>query len=507
MKQRLTYILKDASTFDPSQLKVTKDSIEVTGLDAAKEQHLTFGFDELPPKIWRVLKQCHELHIRWAAPVPYNAISPFLSRVSSGLHVFFTPRRETPANLLCPMLRNFDETLKCESPEKTFVPQRVLSERFSTSSSFSYYTPTKSLDSLESYIFVQFCDILDLHCQEDVYQLGSARYVDIDFDVISNTLIIRAYWEPSHKPGGWTEITRLQKGSTLEVGVLNNEKPDEPEELKLGGFLTVVGSDSKPKATLFSFPARYHPLPNVSSTREIEYKVAFRQPTGMHPIMEINLEPKSLLAPSESCALHTYLTLPSYIFIDKYQFNDDLFLASQNLRRLHSINGETDLEAPDWVIDKWGSNALFELALPSTPAELSARWTVTIPLHLRYLKPAHNSSGIDAVRVPWPAVFWACEAEEGLKMSTSPFDRVNLGYDSLFGPKTMFYPIPPGTAGWWNPLVETLSVPVLDLDRSSWVEFGTIAAISLGTLWICWKLFAAVMGGDKGKASRGKKRQ
>ena len=32
----------------------------------------------------------------------------------------------------------------------------------------------------------------------------------------------------------------------VEVGVLANEVPTEPEELKLGGWLTVVGEDEKP---------------------------------------------------------------------------------------------------------------------------------------------------------------------------------------------------------------------------------------------------------------------
>ena len=56
-------------------------------------------------------------------------------------------------------------------------------------------------------------------------------------------------------------------------------------------------------------------------------------------------------------------------------------------------------------------------------------------------------------------------------MSSSPFDRVNLGYDGLFGPKTMFYHIPPERE---SVLVETLEMPVLYLDRAAWVEYGTI---------------------------------
>ena len=39
----------------------------------------------------------------------------------------------------------------------------------------------------------------------------------------------------------------------VEVGVLANEVPTEPEELKLGGWLTVVGEDEK-SCMCFSCP-------------------------------------------------------------------------------------------------------------------------------------------------------------------------------------------------------------------------------------------------------------
>lgn len=200
--------------------------------------------------------------------------------------------------------------------------------------------------------------------------------------------------------------------------------------------------------------------------------------------------------PSSTCALHTYLTLPSHIFPDKYQLSDTLFLASKNLRSVRSVAGETDLEAPDWVIKKWGSTMLVELAPPSSDTQPTKgpgpqeSWHADIPLHLRYLRP--SAGGITKVEVPWPVVFWACTAEEGSKMSVNPFDRVNLGYDGLFGPKTMFYHLAPDAGGKGGSLVETLAVPVLDLDRSGMVEQGTVAVVVMGALWVCWKLWGVV---------------
>lgn len=150
-----------------------------------------------------------------------------------------------------------------------------------------------------------------------------------------------------------------------------------------------------------------------------------------------------------------------------------------------------DLEAPDWIIQRWGSSALLELEHPFSPSKgIGAGWNVTIPLHLRYLSPSRNSSGVAAAEMPWPVVFWACTAEEGSKMSVNPFNRVNLGYDGLFGQNTLFYHIPPAQTADVR-LIEEVRVPVLDLDRAGYVEWGTVGVILLGAAWVCLKLFDA----------------
>lgn len=194
--------------------------------------------------------------------------------------------------------------------------------------------------------------------------------------------------------------------------------------------------------------------------------------------------------PAPSCALHTYLTLPSTLFVDRYPFSDELFVKSHNLKALRTLSGATDLEAPDWLVDQWGSAALLELASPPSPIPASG-WNVTIPLHLRYMPPTDDPSGLAQTYVPSPAVFWACNAEEGTKFTTSPFDRTNLGYDGLFGPRTMFYHVSPSEKYIGRAV---LDVPVLNLNKSNWAELGTIVVISLGSLYIfaqlLWSLWA-----------------
>lgn len=205
-------------------------------------------------------------------------------------------------------------------------------------------------------------------------------------------------------------------------------------------------------------------------------------------------------SPSPECALHTYVTLPSYLFVDKYQLSSPNLLASNNLHLIRSLSGEADLEAPDWAIGKWGSTLLLELAPPRSSAA-GEGWNADIPLHLRYLFPLSGhclgncisipkasaippvTGGLRTLQVPWPIVFWACSTDEGIKMNTNPFDRINLGYEGLFGPRTSFYHLQPSSHG--RQLTEALNAPVLEAKGAGWVESGTVTVVCWGFLWIC----------------------
>lgn len=283
----------------------------------------------------------------------------------------------------------------------------------------------------------------------------------------------------------------------VEVGILARDNPHgiEPHELGLSGSLTVLGQDKKPAATIFKFPARHRRVEDAS------FSAAFLQPAGLHPTLQLQLHGAAAAPPdlgvddgSSHCSLHAHLTLPRSVFADKYQLSDSLFLDSKNLTALRYISQPVDLEAPDYAVKLWGSAALLELAPPSPPkttAEEGAR-TVEVPLHLRYLSPAPG--GYRTAQVPHPAVFWACTTEEGTKFPASPFERVNLGYDGLFGPRTVFWhvdPVAPGAAG--AKLLSEVRVPVLDLDRSGWVSAGTAAVVLLGFGWVAWKLLAVYL--------------
>lgn len=265
---------------------------------------------------------------------------------------------------------------------------------------------------------------------------------------------------------------------------------------------------------MFSFPARHHPLPPANSGNHAGpnsgFHAGFIEPTGLHPTLAISVNWRDLVRPSSDCRLHAYLTLPSYLFIDRYPLQDPLFLRNHHLKALHSLSGATDLEAPDWVVSQWGSAALFEIDHPEimqwTEELKQPPFRATIPLHLRYLPPSHSSNtskpllpavnitdGKAEALVPWPHVFWACPASESsAQFPSSPFDRTNLGYDGLFGPKTMFYHFLSNSAiNAKHGAVEVLTVPILDLENWStkYVEWVTVIIVFGGAL-----LVAGVLG-------------
>ncbi|KAK4946249.1 protease B nonderepressible form [Elasticomyces elasticus] len=509
MRRRSTWITHPSRAVNPDDIQVRENQLLLRALKAAREERLTFGFKELPVEVVEILRTSHELHLRWAPEHAYNTTAPFLSRSSPGLHVQYTPLKDDQQDRLCDLLHKvFGEELRCSSPRSTFISPALISERFAQTSSLQYYSLLPSLKRLAAYLQRTICKPSDLLCIHTASLLNIADNVDFDYDSISHALTMTVFWSKQppvvYDPIGdfttldaWNLDIESKNTDKAEVGILSAAPATDPSDLQLSGFLTSVGEDDHPKPTLFSFPSRHHSL-NPGQRHSQRYNVSFDKPTGLHPILRISFpSAKSLNEPENKppqsvCALQTYLTLPSYLFADKYAFlsNDPLFQKLHNLGQLHSIAGETDLEAPDYVIERWGSTMLLEIQTRSgNSSDFADGWDVTIPLHLRYLEP--EDRGISDVEMPWPVVFWACTAEEGTKFPVNPFDRTQLGYDGLFGPRTMFYHLEPSSqthpAGR---LVERITVPVLDTETSSLrtIELVTVTTIVLGFLWVLLKL-------------------
>lgn len=86
-------------------------------------------------------------------------------------------------------------------------------------------------------------------------------------------------------------------------------------------------------------------------------------------------------------------------------------------------------------------------------------------------------------------------------MSVNPFDRLNLGYDGLFGPRTIFYHLQPDIPAG-SVLTEHVEVPVLDLEHVTWIENGTVAAVLIAVVWVMLKLWAALQSPGRNQRDR-----
>lgn len=138
------------------------------------------------------------------------------------------------------------------------------SERFTSSAALQYYQLLPSLDELVTYIQHKICLASDSDCQAKAASLAAATYLDVDYDSISHTLVVKLFRHQPPALGSWNEkFVKSGASSKVEVGVLTNEKAIELEDLSLGGFLTVIGKDTTPSTELTPFPAFYLHSPRI----------------------------------------------------------------------------------------------------------------------------------------------------------------------------------------------------------------------------------------------------
>lgn len=254
-----------------------------------------------------MLEQCHEVRIRWAAPADHAIPAPFVSRVPSGLHVFFTPHKSGEEVNICPLIQTlFGKELKCHSTLESFSRPPLRSETFASAASYQYFHVLPDLSVFREYLHDNACrsDLkARLACEDEAQFAEYAASVDIDFDTISRAVNIAATWsadvDSGERPGsGITNraIVKFRENHRYEVGILQSEKADEIEELSLGGYLAVLGENDSPskctvhrnsKKPLTRIIRRNHVLvplaPSSSSGRALEAIVRRGFPTPYRP--------------------------------------------------------------------------------------------------------------------------------------------------------------------------------------------------------------------------------
>lgn len=338
----------------------------------------------------------------------------------------------------------------------------------------TFYQELENLSAFIAFATKEICAQKDSTCKSRVEALSSAVGLDISWDSTLKTLRVSSLFplieQSISVPGSSTRRT--------EVGIFSKDTPpnQKPHEFGVSGLLTVLGEKKEPSGTLFGFPSRHRVV-------DTQFSSQFVTPTGLHPTLQLKLSSNKPPITDDECGLHAFFTFPRTIFADRYQFADELFLASKNLTASRYTSLPVDLEAPVYTTKSWGSSVLLQLAPPASDAPEA--WTAEVPLHLRYLKPSESGS-VD-IEIPYPAVFWACEHSANADFSNNPFDRTRLGYDGLFSKNTVFWhTTPQPTTG--TRIMTPISVPVLKQHGAALVGFGTAAAVALGFAWVLWKL-------------------
>jgi hypothetical protein len=97
-------------------------------------------------------------------------------------------------------------------------------------------------------------------CKHSFAELKQAAYIDVDYDAISHAVVFTAFWpslgefELSRRAS--RPIRKSRAEDRIEVGILHPEVAKEPEQLSLGGFLTVIGDDDHPGIPYVPTPAK-----------------------------------------------------------------------------------------------------------------------------------------------------------------------------------------------------------------------------------------------------------
>lgn len=93
MRERITLVHSPDLGIEPDSLSLSSTGLNTPALESVREDRLTLALDGLPSEVAQLLQDFEQLHIRWASPEAYETLEPFVSRLSPGLHVWYTPSK------------------------------------------------------------------------------------------------------------------------------------------------------------------------------------------------------------------------------------------------------------------------------------------------------------------------------------------------------------------------------------------------------------------------------
>lgn len=368
--------------------------------------------------------------------------------------------------------------------------------------SLSFFTRVADLSILTEQLGKLFCS--NEECSQQFKELVYADSFVLSYGSLphnakpwqqSTDVTIEAFWNDRRKVAeglgiASTKLYQTDPSEKVEIGLLSVH----PEYTDLGFTWGLTGfsrnlEDLSQEKLLFQYSTKHHPNRGT-------YSVEFERPTGLHPKHVISLE--NIFPPQEQCSLFAKYTFDKSLFLDKYQLAE---LSKPTPSRppvgyLYNLWGESDLEAPVWAVDGYGSEALVQIYTKNRPStEVPGKFQFELPAHSRYEVPQLNITSVQETQ-PWPAVFWACQpTKEELESHPSPgsVEAVTLGYEQIFPKSTVFHflqPLPSDD----QKLISHFDIPVAPVSAYETVQNITFLVIFGSFLYLIYELIGKARG-------------
>ncbi|AMD19480.1 HCL671Cp [Eremothecium sinecaudum] len=283
-------------------------------------------------------------------------------------------------------------------------------------------------------------------CSYDINVNGTLRVDEYCVPGIEDTLVFGA-----SKP----DLGSGTSEKKLELGLFYVESSDE-DSVHLSGVRCKWlndGSDHLDKC--HKTYLLYTPQHTIRG--DADAPIYLEKPVGMHPTIHANMS--SVRLSRSDCRLYAFMNIPVELFVDKFQQPPTLLF------------GEHDLELPEYKLESWGSEVLYELN-PGQDNE--------IKLHSRYIKPDNGGRYRDISFRPF--IFEACPSE--YTVSENPFFQRGLGYESYFTPDTKFRHI--------NNTDLHLTIPRADIGDYGTVQWTTIMCVLLSCAYLLISIFRPI---------------
>lgn len=213
--------------------------------------------------------------------------------------------------------------------------------------------------------------------------------------------------------------------------------------------------------------------------------------SSFHPHLYTNITFNH--APSRlDCIFDIIYIIPREAFVDINQLND------LKITKHIVVLNETDLEAPVEKV-RGGNVVAIRYEADDYLMLLGQHVSIDLPLHMRYHK-ADSLWTHQTVTIPTPKVGWTCLIDPPQKPSSIP-PLPSIDFHLERDSRTTFDEIESTAVGNM-----TVSVPVGRTDDTYTVQTGTFITVIVGSLWIAYTIYRAVVKRKRTEA-KGKRRK